>query len=133
MEKFAGMIKYMFMLILLMSMSTVLAQNKFTINGYVANESGEMLIGANVYIPSLTKGAVTNKYGFYSITLPQGEHELYYSYIGYNEKAENISLDKDIRLNIRLEPQNRELKEVVVSAERIDRNIQNLILILIGQ
>ena len=48
-------------------------QQKFTINGYIKDiANGEAMIGATVYIQELNSGTATNEYGFYSITVPQG-------------------------------------------------------------
>ena len=59
-------------------------QDKVTLNGYVKDsDNGEELIGVTVYIPELKAGAVTNAYGFYSITLPKGTYEIQFSYMGY--------------------------------------------------
>jgi hypothetical protein len=42
-----------------------------TLSGYVTEEgSRELLIGVNVYFPEISKGTTTNRYGFYSITVP---------------------------------------------------------------
>ena len=50
----------------------VFAQNKYTLSGYVKDaKTGELLIGAEVYIKELMKGQSTNNYGFYSITVPE--------------------------------------------------------------
>ncbi|MBX9851892.1 MAG: carboxypeptidase-like regulatory domain-containing protein, partial [Cytophagaceae bacterium] len=50
------------------------SQSKYTISGYVKDEkSGEALIGSSVYVKELTNvGAMTNEYGFYSLTLAEG-------------------------------------------------------------
>ena len=40
------------------------SQNNFTLNGYVNDsETGEVLIGATVYVNELKSGTVTNAYG----------------------------------------------------------------------
>ena len=118
--------RFLIIVFLLFTICTLFGQNKYTINGYITDESGEMLIGANVYVSSLTAGTVTNKYGFYSITIPGGEYRLNFSYIGYQINTEKILLNKDLRLNIMLEPENRELDEVVIRADRVDKNIRDL-------
>jgi len=118
--------RFLIIVFLLFTICNLFGQNKYTINGYVTDESGEMLIGANVYVSSLTAGTVTNKYGFYSITIPGGEYRLNFSYIGYQINTEKILLNKDLRLNIMLEPENRELDEVVIRADRVDKNIRDL-------
>lgn len=52
----------------------------YTLNGYVYdNASGEALLGTVIYVKSLGKGTTSNEYGFYSITLPEGEHEIQFN------------------------------------------------------
>jgi hypothetical protein len=57
----------------LLSYFVVSAQTKNTLSGYLKDQSnGEALIGATLFIKELKTGAVTNVYGFYSITVPAG-------------------------------------------------------------
>ena len=73
---------YMSLLVLLASLGSLSAQ-KFTITGYLSDaETGEMLIGANVYDFKSESGTVSNTYGFYSITLPSDSVYLTFSYVG---------------------------------------------------
>ena len=45
------------------------SQNNYTLSGYILDESSEeVIIGANVIIPELNTGTISNSYGFYSIT-----------------------------------------------------------------
>ena len=103
------------------------AQNsseKFTISGYVREyESNEDLIGAAVVVKELGVGAVTNVYGFYSITLPEGSYTLVLSFVGYKSKTQPIELNKNIKLNFSLEQSSEMLQEVIVIGEREDQNI----------
>ncbi len=103
------------------------AQDKVTLNGYVKDASnGEELIGVTVYIPELKAGAVTNPYGFYSITLPKGTYEVQYSYIGYSFQTISMTLDKDVANNIELASEATMIKEVVITDRRIDENVVSL-------
>ena len=53
------------------------AQNKLTISGHIRDAAnGEDLIGATVLVTENRQGAVTNVYGFYSVTLAQGTYHL---------------------------------------------------------
>jgi len=71
-------------LLLAISSFAALAQDKYTISGYVKDASnGEELIGATILVKELSSGAITNHYGFYSITLTSGQYNLMYSYVGY--------------------------------------------------
>jgi hypothetical protein len=58
------------------------AQEKYTISGVVSDiNSGETLLGATVYISGTSIGAVTNQYGFYSITTEAGNKEVVFSFL----------------------------------------------------
>ena len=60
-----------------------LAQKKYTVSGYVKDKAnGENAVGATVYIKELLKGSTANAYGFYSITIEEGEYTLVVSYVG---------------------------------------------------
>ena len=63
------------MLSLIMSMGTIsLFAQEYTISGYIKDASnGETLIGSTVYVEEVSGGAVSNVYGFYSLTLPAGK------------------------------------------------------------
>ena len=55
-----------------------------TVSGYITDKtSGETLIGAGVLVDGsgrkVQTGAVTNAYGYYTLTLPQGKTSLQYS------------------------------------------------------
>ncbi|MBT7624341.1 MAG: hypothetical protein HN595_07395, partial [Flavobacteriaceae bacterium] len=53
-------------------------------NGYILDiNNNESIIGANIIIPSINVGTITNTYGFYSITIPKGNYEIHISSIGY--------------------------------------------------
>ena len=59
-------------------------QKKVTISGYVSDkDNGEMLAGVTIFVNNLKTGTSTNAYGFYSLTIPAGNYDLQYSYIGY--------------------------------------------------
>jgi hypothetical protein len=58
--------------------------------------------------------------------LPRGNHKLSISYIGYAGGTREISLDKDLTLNIKLDPAQTLLEEVIVSTERSNRNITSV-------
>jgi len=78
-------------------------QQKYTVSGFVNDgESGEALIGTNIYIETSNFGCSSNVYGFYSLTLPAGKYTLVYSYMGYELKKTEIHLNQDVRQNVEL-------------------------------
>ena len=89
-----------FLFILFLFSSTVIfGQNKYTISGYVEDiDSGEKLIGVNVFDSNSKLGTTTNTYGFYSLTLPSDSIILSYSYVGYATTVRAAILDKDLNM-----------------------------------
>ena len=98
------------------------AQQKHTINGNVKDsKTGEVLIGASIVLPELKGyGVITNSYGFYSLSAPDGNYTLIASFSGYADDTIKISLTKNITENIALSRGLSELKDVVVTSERSD-------------
>jgi len=102
------------------------AQERFTVSGNITDgENGEGLIGATVLVEELKTGGVTNEYGFYSLTLPQGKYTLAISYVGYETFTQSIILDQNLRLNHELASQSSNLEEVVVTSDRPDANVRS--------
>ena len=104
--------------------SLVLAQ-RYSVSGYVTDqESGESLIGANIFNPLTKEGTTSNTYGFYSLTLSGDSIQLRYSYVGYQSQQIALKLKKDTLLNVKLLPLNQ-LKEVIITSEQpIEENTQ---------
>lgn len=104
----------------------VVAQNKRTVNGNVTDaKTGETLIGASVKLTgAAVAGATTNSYGFYSVSLPEGDYEIAVSFIGYKTIKKQLNLVKDSRLNFSLEEDNQ-LNEVVISATKRNENVSS--------
>ncbi|MBK9319419.1 MAG: TonB-dependent receptor [Bacteroidetes bacterium] len=100
--------------------------NKATISGYVKDSlTGEALTGAAIYVKELEKGANANAYGFFSLTVNQAKYLLLINFVGYQEKQIEIDLKKNVSLTIELAPKVYEKQEVVITGERIDRNIKS--------
>ncbi|MBA2583398.1 MAG: TonB-dependent receptor [Bacteroidetes bacterium] len=118
--------RYFLLTCFLFASSSLLAQNKFTISGYVKDDNtGEFLTGANIYVKEILKGATSNQYGFYSITLDKGEHTLIASFLGFQDYSQAILLNENKRINIALNPKSILGKEVVITGEKEDKNIQS--------
>ncbi len=99
------------------------AQKKFTFSGTISEaSSNETLIGVTIAFPDLKTGVTTNEYGFYSITLPEGEYNLVVSYLGFQEIKEVIILNTNIKRDFSLTEEMEQLEEVVVTddAEGLD-------------
>ena len=74
---------YLTIILTVFSFIYSLSQETYTISGYIQEtSSGENLIGASIFEQNSRKGTTSNQYGFYSLTLKQGEYTIIYSFIG---------------------------------------------------
>ena len=100
-------------------------QEKVTLSGVVSDaNNNETLIGVSVYVSELNIGTYTNEYGFYSITLPNGNYTLQISYIGFETFSEKLEINQNVKKNFSLKESKQELKEVVITENAYKTNIK---------
>ena len=98
--------------------SLVWSQETFTLSGVVTYASnGETVIGAKVYIPSIKKGAITNTYGFYSLTVPVGNYAVEFRLGGTETVTRQIALTEDTRLDIEIGGEVMEIGPVLINGK----------------
>jgi hypothetical protein len=113
-----------FLLVLVGVSEMVSAQNKFTLNGYVKDSTnGESIIGATVSVNG--KSIASNQYGFYSMTLEEGEYDVLVSHVSYLTQSFHIALLNNVQKNSFLLPKSSALAEVVVYSKRKDANVRS--------
>lgn len=92
---------------------------KHTINGYLRDsETGEELIGGTVFVSPMNVGVYSNEYGFYSLTVPEGNYQITFSYLGYNDTLKEVQLSGSQRIDVDLALDENNLVEVVVTADK---------------
>lgn len=97
--------------------------NKYSISGYIEDlTSGERLEYATIHDFVTARGTETNGYGFYSISLPEGEVDITYRYLGYQPELIQLKLERDTQINISLRPSNL-IDEIIVRADSIENTI----------
>lgn len=102
------------------------AQQYHTLDGFVRDSStGETLMGATLRLLGTPLGVTSNRYGFYSLRLPQGSDSLLVSYLGYHSRLELLDMKADRSLNFLLQPAGYQGREVVVRARRKDANVRS--------
>jgi hypothetical protein len=103
------------------------AQSKFTISGKVKDaQNGEELIGASIVVKELGIGNTSNTYGFYSLTVPQGNYTLVFSYIGFTTQEIPVELNQNKTIDIQLVEEVALMEEVVVVGEDVDANVSTV-------
>ena len=112
-------------LFLLLNFNFIYTQNSFTISGYVQdNSNNELIIGASVIVKELQIGTVTNNYGFFSLTLVEGEYDLIFQSLGFEDQSLIFSLDRNISVNIFLNENIESLDEVILSKNIEDVDVE---------
>lgn len=121
--------QYFFIIILLLLPSYVFSQDNkiITVNGVITDSlSHEPLIGANIYITELQRGVFTDMNGCFSLQMPKGIYIASASYVGYKPQDIKIELDESlVNLHVKL-LQSEMLNEVIVTAEKANRNITDV-------
>ncbi|MBN2891017.1 MAG: TonB-dependent receptor [Bacteroidales bacterium] len=112
--------KRILLLIYVLISVTSYSQNH-TISGYVKDkQTGEILIGANIFDKNSKKGTATNSFGFYSLTLKKDSIDLYYTYVGFQPENIIIYLSENTEITSEL-ISSTELEKITVSAEQQKR------------
>jgi hypothetical protein len=115
------------LLLLVLFGLSITAQQKYTLSGNLTDaNNGEALIGATIKIVEENKGTVTNVYGFYSLTVPEGVYNIEFSYVGFSTISQEIDLTKDVNLNLELLESSTIITEFVVEGESNKANIESL-------
>ncbi|GHT40709.1 TonB-dependent receptor [Bacteroidia bacterium] len=106
-------------------LSPFLFSQNYTISGSVTDaKTGETLISSSVFEVNTKKGVTGNLYGFYSLTLPKGQVQVQYSYVGYEAYSVSFDLSKDTVIHVRME-ENNLLQEVTIVGNRQDVGVQS--------
>jgi iron complex outermembrane recepter protein len=92
--------------------------NAVKITGKVLDQTGETLIGASVKIKGTSEGVTTDENGAFTISVPD-DAVLVISYVGF--KTQEIPVAGKTTLNITLQPNEKMMSEVVVTALGIKR------------
>jgi hypothetical protein len=99
---------------------------RYTISGYLRDKNtGEVLIGANVYVKGSTVGVMSNGYGFFSLTLGSGIYTIVCSYMGYREVVTDVNMNENTRMSVEMEEDKLEIREVEIVAADHESDIRN--------
>lgn len=95
----------------------LLRPNLYTFSGYIRLENGESLLNATVFDAGTQTGTLSNEHGFFSMTLPEGNHVIRFSYTGCQEVNKAISLQADHTETVYLKENITSLGEVEIRAD----------------
>jgi iron complex outermembrane receptor protein/hemoglobin/transferrin/lactoferrin receptor protein len=92
------------------------------LRGTVVSESNESLMGANVSIPSIERGASTDTKGdFFISQLPAGTYAVAVTYIGYRPESKNVTIvsGQTVHIEFVLSPTTIEMLPIIVTGSPI--------------
>jgi hypothetical protein len=87
-----------------------------TLKGKIIDEVGKGVPFATVYIKSTTKGTSANSEGEYSLNIKPGQYDVQYKAVGYKQESRRVDLAKSQTLNVTLNAELYELREVAIHA-----------------
>ena len=108
---------FMFLAGLFLSIGMAVAQTQVT-GAVVSGEDGEPIVGASVKVSGTKTGTITDVDGKFALNVPEGT-KLVVTYLGMLPKTVNASVSGAMK--IKLDPDNKVLDEVVVTAMGITR------------
>jgi len=108
---------FFFFFFTLLSVSSLLAQERIITGVVTAREDGAVLPGVSVLVKGAQTGTVTDNSGKFSVRVPSGRNVLVFTYIGYSRLEVPINQQKN--LNIVLESDLKQLSEVVVTGYNV--------------
>jgi hypothetical protein len=97
-----------------------------TIAGHIrASNSGEAVMGGSVTTELANVGVATDQFGYYSLSLKKGSHELIFKSVGMKTTRRRIMLYADGQLDVEMDEEVTSLKEVMIESEK-DRNVMGM-------
>jgi len=117
-----------FLLVFLVAAAGSFAQTGTVQGTLTDSQTSEVLPGANVFIQELGRGSATNQNGEFTVEeVPYGEYQIRFSYVGYETITRSVMVDEDVvTVNVSLQPSERALDEVVVTAYGIEQTQNEL-------
>lgn len=77
------------------------AQYAFNVNGFVTDaENGRPLVGVHIRVEGWDAETFTNRYGYYSISVPPEEVRVRFEYNGYVSFIDSIFMEDDLRKDV---------------------------------
>jgi TonB-linked SusC/RagA family outer membrane protein len=113
--------------LLLLGMFAFLSSNAFAqlkVSGVVKSSDGEVLPGATIVVKGSTNGVLSDMDGKYSITLPNAQSTLLFTFVGM--QSQEIAVNGMSIINVTLESTSIGVDEVVVTALGISREKKSL-------
>lgn len=91
-----------------------------TLSGVVRSNMGELMPFATIWVNDLNRGTLANEDGKYALTLPKGEHEIVFRFLGHTPKLHRLTISGDVSLDVVLSEEAITLQDVNVGGLKED-------------
>lgn len=108
-----GTFAFLSIVVFLLISASSFAQTKLTVSGTITDDKGQSLVGVGVKIKNTNNGTSTDVEGRFKISVTDASSVLVFSYLGFSSRE--IAVNGKSTINVRLEPTNSTLQEVVVT------------------
>lgn len=105
--------RLIFFLLLILFIPWTLCGQTFTLSGKVTDDKKNALPFAAVLVKGSGTGTNSNADGWYSVKLTPGIYEIVFQYVGYKKETRKVEITADLKLDVALQSEAYELKEVV--------------------
>ena len=102
---------------------TLVASSAFAggIRGTIKGDDGTILAFASVFVKQTSAGAATDMEGRFELSLPPGQYDVLFQYLGYETTQRKIEVGADfVEINIVLKTQVVVLQNVIIKAGKED-------------
>jgi|GEM_PF-2952500 len=98
--------------------SDLLSQTRYTVTGRVVDsETGEGITGVKVIIYELGEGCYTDENGEYSLDLPKGPYNMFFSMYGYQYERYTLDVPQNCEVNMEMGNVETGSRNIVISQE----------------
>src|SRR5690606_29608696 len=109
----------------LLTFSINFAQNRYTLSGTIIDSAtNETLIGVSISVKEANINTMTNEYGSYSISVPEGTYTIEASYLGYTLFSEKVSVNGNLRKNIAMQSSETMIETIEITGSSKAVNIR---------
>lgn len=105
---------------LLLLLCTCIGLQAQTLSGTIRSNKGELMPFSSLWVTDLNKGTLANEEGKYAISLPKGEHEVVFRFLGHTPKTHKVNLTGDLSLDVVLSEEAVTLQDVNVGGLKED-------------
>jgi TonB-dependent starch-binding outer membrane protein SusC len=97
--------RFFFPVILSFFCANISAQQQFLLKGKIVSDDKEVMVSVNIFSQESQTGTYSDTDGNFQLQLPEGNHTILFSFIGYKTKTITVTLQRDTFISVVLKNQ----------------------------